>query len=168
MKTQDFHESQQEEERCIPKTNAHHDQEHHKTDIWERRRQVSPWCVAVPAPAAPAALPGWQTAYRRAPPRTTGRAPAGCCCCCCSVTYESARMSTSPQACKLKLIKRRANLETWACTVPKEITLHQFCHVQELYTQKHDHNASWCDQAWKFLETILTQSLPNTWTRMNQ
>ena len=51
-----------------------------------------------------------------------------------------------------KLIKRRANLETWACRVPWEFTLPQFCHVREQNPDKHDHNDSKCDQARKYLE----------------
>ena len=60
-----------------------------------------------------------------------------------SDAYESVCMCTSPQTCKLHANQKRcAVLETWACTASQGITLLQSCHVQELFSHKHDHNAS--------------------------
>ena len=68
------------------------------------------------------------------------------------MTYESARMSTSPQRCKLKLIKKACKPGDVGLQTSQGITKPQFCHVQELFPEMHDHNASQCDQAWKDLK----------------
>ena len=62
-------------------------------------------------------------------------------------------VSTSPQACKLQLIKKACRPGDVGLHRSQQITPPQSCHEQELFSHKHGHNASLCDQAWKYLKT---------------
>ena len=92
-----------------------------------------------------------------------------CCCCCCSVTYESVCMCTSPQACKLQLIEK-------ACS-PGDVGLHNSQGIYPtpiLSCAGAVHPISMITTPPSVIRhgnsrnTNMTQSLPNTWTRMNQ
>ena len=53
-----------------------------------------------------------------------------------------------------KLIKKSCSPGDVGLHNSQGITPPQSCHVQELFSHKHDHNASLCDQAWKFLKNL--------------
>ena len=60
-----------------------------------------------------------------------------------SDTYESVCMCTSPQTCKLQAnYKKACSPGDVGLHNSRRITPHQSCHVQELFSHKHDHNAS--------------------------
>ena len=50
--------------------------------------------------------------------------------------------------------KKRAVLETWACTTPRELLHSNPVLSRSCPPHKLDHNASWCDQAWKYLKSL--------------
>ena len=78
--------------------------------------------------------PAWRRACFNSPEWGGGSSP---------VTYESARMSTSPHACKRMLIKKASKPgDVGLQHCPRRVTPPQPCHVQVLYPQKPDHNAS--------------------------
>ena len=52
---------------------------------------------------------------------------------------------------RAKLLANYTGMQSWR-RGPAQLPGNYSCHEQELFLHKHDHNASWCDQAWKHLK----------------